>query len=141
MVRKYLLGIFPFAFIFFIHNLNTQTGSWSVALSWWNGYLVLSYLVFFPLLYDRARQMLNGSVDIGKKIKKPMSADQEAMKMGSNYGNTGHMGFARIGDADAKEGWLLRWGMSLIMRLFLILAGPFVWAFLWGKRWCQTRKH
>jgi len=141
MVRKYLLGIFPFAFIFFIHNLNTQTGAWSIALSWWNGYLVLSYLVFFPLLYDRARQMLNGSVDIGKKIKKTMNADQEAMKMGSNYGYTGHMGFARIGDADAKEGWLLRWGMSLIMRLFLILAGPFVWAFLWGKRWCQTRKH
>jgi len=135
MVKTYLRGLFPFAFIFFIHNLNTQTGAWTLAFSWWNLYLVLSYVIFFPLLYGQSRQHMDQSVDMGKKLSQPReNAEQESLRIGSNYGNTGHFGFARIGDASGKENGVERWGISLVLRLFLILAGPFVWGYLWLKQ-------
>lgn len=140
MVKTYLKGLFPFAFIFFINNLNPQTGAWILALSWLNLYLVVSYLVFFPLLYGQSHQRLDNGVDIGKKLERPQEgADQKAMRMGSNYGSTGHFGFARIGDAQGKENGIERWGISLVLRLFLILAGPLAWGYLWWRQWRRAK--
>lgn len=138
MIKTFLKGLFPFAFIFFINNLNTQTGAWTLEFSWWNLWLVVSYLVFFPLLYGQSWQHVDRSVDKGKQISRSRpNAEQESLRLGSNYGNTGHFGFARIGDADGKENAVERWGINLVIRLFLILAGPLVWGYLWIK---QQRK-
>ncbi|WP_211089172.1 MULTISPECIES: hypothetical protein [Lactobacillaceae] len=141
MIKTYLKGLFPFALIFFLHNLNTQNGDWSLALSWWNVYLVVSYLVFFPLLYGQFWRHVDQSADKGKQLNQPRkNAEQESLRIGSNYGNTGHFGFARIGEADGEENTIERWGMSLVVRLFLILAGPLVWIYLWLKRQRKLKK-
>ena len=135
MVKTFFKGMFPFAFIFFISNLDTQTGAWRMAFSWWNLWLIVSYLVFFPLLYGQSWRHVDRSADKGKQIRRArQNAEQESLRIGSNYGNTGHFGFARIGEANGEENTIERWGMSLVVRLFLILAGPLVWIYLWLMR-------
>ncbi len=68
-----------------------------------------------------------GRMQREKTPQKPMkNADQEALRLGATYANTGKFGTARLGDANGKESWLTRTGTNLVVWLFLVIAGPLV---------------
>ncbi|GEO69429.1 hypothetical protein [Levilactobacillus acidifarinae] len=137
MTRKqlYLKGLFPAALLILISGMELTPISFSWHLNGWDGYYLLSYLIVFPTVYRRTFGSFNQTADLGEKLQHPHdNADQEAVRTGSSYANTGHFGVARIGDAGDHEFAVVRWGTSLIYRLFLVAAGIFVLAYQWVKQ-------
>lgn len=54
LFKAYLVGLVPGSLISVISNFDVAQATVNFKLSWWNVYLLVSYLVFLPLLY-RAR--------------------------------------------------------------------------------------
>lgn len=130
----YLKGLLPAALLIFFSGMTLTPMSFSWGLNGWDGYYLLSYLLVFPAAYRRTVGSFNQSKDPGRQLQHPRdNADQEAVRTGSAYANTGHFGVARIGDAGEHEFAVIRWGTSLIYRLFLVAAGIFVLGYQWGK--------
>lgn len=135
LFKAYLVGLVPGSLIGIISNFDVAQATVNFKLSWWNVYLLVSYLVFLPLLYRALVNLWQMSDRVTKQVTQPRPhADQEAMRLGSNFANTGLFGMARIGDSRGSEGWIVRWGMSFVWRLAWVLFGPFIYGYkLWKK--------
>lgn len=134
MLKAYLKGVVPFILILAISTFNLRAGRFDFSLSWWLIYLILSYLVIFPWAYRRLSGDFKQAPDFAKRLSRSQEdSEQKALRMGSNYANTGRMGVSRIGDASGKESWLTRWGTDFVLRIFLILAGVFPAVYWWVK--------
>ncbi|ABJ63385.1 hypothetical protein ACN50C_05555 [Levilactobacillus brevis] len=136
IAKLYLKGLVPFVLIMLISNYDVAQQALRFQLSWWNVYLIVSYIVIFPAIYLVTRHHIENSRDFEGQLNQPRkNAEQEAMRLGSSYANTGMFGVTRIGDAQGKESWLVRWGIDFITRLFLLFCGVFVLAYrLWQDR-------
>ncbi|WP_125691278.1 hypothetical protein [Levilactobacillus tongjiangensis] len=124
-MRRYLRGLMPLVISLLVINFKLDVSGVEPVWTWWSLYLLLNYGLFFPSVDGWLR---TGSV---KQIKQfhPKS-DQEAMRLGANYANTGHTGVGRIGDASG-DSRLSNWGTDFILRLLIIWFGVF-W-YLWLK--------
>ncbi|WP_225418006.1 hypothetical protein [Levilactobacillus huananensis] len=134
MTRVYLKGFIPFVLVLAISTFNLRAGQFEFKLSWWLVYLILSYLIIFPWTYRRLSHNFKQTPDFANRLTRSQEdSEQKALRMGSNYANTGQMGVGRIGDASGHESWLTRWGTDVVLRLFLILAGVFPAVYWWVK--------
>lgn len=131
-IRTYIPGIIPCLIWLAIVSVPIDHGSAHIVFSWWAVYLILSYVTCFPRGYRWLRQAFRH--DKSDAIQWPRkNADQESLRTGSSYVNTGKMGVARIGDATGKEGRLSQWGTDFVGRLFVIVAAPIIVGVDWFK--------
>ncbi|MFC6261559.1 hypothetical protein [Levilactobacillus fujinensis] len=130
-LKAYLRGFIPCLVWVIIFSVSVSQGSAKLVFSWWTVYVVISYIVCFP----RGYRWLTGRMRQEKNPAKPLkNADQEALRLGATYANTGKFGTARIGDTGSKEGWLTRVGTNLVAWLFLVVAGPLVLGLSYFKK-------
>lgn len=93
LFKAYLVGLVPGSLISIISNFDVAQATVNFKLSWWNVYLLVSYLVFLPLLYRARVNLWQMSDRVTKQVTQPRPhADQEAMRLGSNFANTGLFG-------------------------------------------------
>jgi hypothetical protein len=135
MVKSYLKGIVPCLFWFVLFSVPVTHGAPHLTFSWWSVYVILSYGFCFPRAYRIMKRF--SRKDKGPQIQRPRgNAEEEALRDGASYANSGRFGTARVGDAGGKESWLTSWGTDFVLRLFVIIVAPVIVAVdaMWQRK-------
>lgn len=125
LLKTYCLGLLPFIMIGLITNLDTTTFSLTYSFSWWNIYLIISFLILWPLT-EHNRRRLKTSSSFNQRLTHNLThANTTPERLGSSYVNNQTFGVSRIGDANNDHpSWLARMAYAEFVTTFTLLLSP-----------------
>jgi len=125
LVKTYIRGLVPTLLWLLLICVPVTNGAAHLVFSWWAVYVVLSYGFCFPRSYRVLQKVVHRSKP--SNLNQPrQNAEEEAMRQGASYANTGRFGTGRLGDADGQDSRLIRWGTEFVILMFAVIAGPVV---------------
>lgn len=124
LLGTYVRGFLPFLIVELISNFNSKEFTIEWTFNWWNVYIIVSYLLIFPIVYKKSKEKKDsqGSVRLDSSLNK---ASQNPMRLGASYANTNTFGVARIGDSGSGEGRLFQLGILFVFYLLMLIFCPF----------------
>lgn len=125
VMKAYLKGISPMVVSEFLTNFDMYNLKFGFKISLWNFYLILSYLLLFPLVII-LRQKNDARKGFDERLSDSLKkSNKNPMRLGSQYANTKMFGVSRLGDSNSNDGILSKIGVTFVYYLLVLIFSPF----------------